>query len=118
MNWIDLLWMLLALYSGFSLLVRRRLIIKKINILNYMLFSTLIIYISETLQTITHMSSSGYILHMMTYTAQASLLAYGIYCAWPNPWFAEQHGRRLSGNIPGISLCLILMSCLMIIIFV
>lgn len=99
-------------------MIRRRLIIKKINVLNYMLFSTLIIYTSETLQTITHMSSSGYILHMITYTAQATLLAYGIYCSWPNPWFAEQQGRRLSGIIPGVSLCLILMSCLMIIIFV
>ncbi|XCN87843.1 hypothetical protein AAC723_28750 (plasmid) [Klebsiella pneumoniae] len=74
----------ISLIPGFSLLVRRRLIIKKINILNYMLFSTLIIYISETLQTITicrhpqhppydDLYGTGFLYWRMVYTAPGQI---------------------------------------------
>lgn len=79
MNWIDIIWVLLTLFSAGAFHMRKWLINHKMRLLNYSLFSILIISVSESLQTISRLSPIGSALHMLTYVLQASLVSYGVY---------------------------------------
>ncbi|WIO40913.1 hypothetical protein P2G42_13110 [Klebsiella electrica] len=98
MNWIDIIWALLTLFSAGAFHMRKWLINHKMRLLNYSLFSILIISVAESLQTISRLSPIGSALHMLTYVLQASLVSYGVYHTWEKQWFSIHQGSGSSRN--------------------
>lgn len=109
MNWIDMLWAILTFISVILFICGSWVAHYKIRLLNYILLALIVIYCAEMMQTITHLTKTGYLFRMLTWTVQASFIAVNIYRAWPAPWLTCSPRVLSAGNI---AISLMLMSCL------
>ena len=109
MNWINMLWAILTLLSVVVFISGSGFAQRKIRFINYVLFTFIVIYIAESLQTIDNLSKPGYLMRMLTWTIQASFIAISLFDVWQRPWF-HVPPRRAAGL--HVVLSLILMSCL------
>ncbi|EWG75181.1 MULTISPECIES: hypothetical protein [unclassified Enterobacter] len=109
MNWIDILWAILTVVSALLFGCGTWAAQYKLRLMNTMLSVGLILYCMEMMQTITHLSSSGYLFRMLTWVIQASYLAFCVYHVWPKPWM-KRAANWLNGG--KIAIALMLMSCL------
>jgi hypothetical protein len=108
-NWIDILWAVLTVASVIVFVCGTWTSHYKLRLVNYILTISIIIYAVEMMQTITHLSKSGYLFRMLTWTIQASYIACSVYRVWRKPWL--KHGPN-SLNGGKIAIALMLMSCL------
>jgi hypothetical protein len=109
MNWINMLWAILTLLSVAVFISGNRFARYKVRLINYVLFTFIVIYIAESLQTIDNLSKTGYLMRMLTWTIQAAFIAIGLFSVWQRPWFRGP-SRRAAGL--HVVLSLLLMSCL------
>lgn len=113
MNWIDILWAILAFASTMLFVCGNWASHYKLRLVNYILTVGIIIYCVEMLQTITHLGKPGYLFRMLTWAIQASYIAFGVYRVWPNPWL-KRGAKGL--NASKIAIALMLMSCFSILV--
>ena len=109
MNWIDILWAILTFASALLFVCGTWAAHYKLRLVNTMLTVGIILYCMEMMQTITHLSSSGYLFRMLTWVIQASYLAVSVYHGWSKPWM--KHGANSLNGVK-IAIALMLMSCL------
>ncbi|PDO82743.1 hypothetical protein BK796_21920 [Kosakonia pseudosacchari] len=109
MNWIDMLWAILTFVSVILFICGSWVAHYRIRLLNYILLALIVIYCAEMMQTITHLTKTGYLFRMLTWTVQASFIAISIYSAWPAPWLSRSPRVLAAGKI---AISLMLMSCL------
>lgn len=109
MNWIDMLWAILTFVSVILFICGSWVAHDKIRLLNYIMLALIVIYCTEMMQTITHLTMTGYLFRMLTWTIQASFITISVYHVWPEPWL-RRGPRVLAGG--KIAISLLLMSCL------
>lgn len=113
MNWVDMLWAILTIVSVILCICGSWVAHQKIRLLNYILLALIVIYCAEMMQTITHLTMSGYLFRMLTWTVQASFIAISVYRAWPAPWLTRSLYVPAAGKIV---ISLMLVSCLCILV--
>lgn len=74
MNWIDMSWAILTFVSVILFICGSWVAHYKIRLLNYILLALIVIYCAEMMQTITHLTKTGYLFRMLTWTVQASFI--------------------------------------------
>ncbi|MBA4711169.1 MULTISPECIES: hypothetical protein [Citrobacter] len=109
MNWIEMLWAILTFVSVILFICGSWVAHYKIRLLNYIMLTLIVIYCAEMMQTITHLTKTGYLFRMLTWTVQASFIAVSIYRAWPALWLTRSPRVLSAGKI---AISLMLMSCL------
>ncbi|MCL6745738.1 hypothetical protein [Kosakonia sp. R1.Fl] len=109
MNWIDMLWAILTFVSVILFICGSWVAHYKIRLLNYIQLALIVIYCAEMMQTITHLTNTGYLFRMLTWTVQASFIAISVYRSWPAPWLSRSPRVLAAGKI---AISLMLMSCL------
>ena len=90
MNWIEMLWAILTFVSVILFICGSWVAHYKIRLLNYIMLTLIVIYCAEMMQTITHLTKTGYLFRMLTWTVQASFIAVSIYRAWPALWLTAR----------------------------